>query len=222
MSDSIESMRRPPLEDVLLPAEDLHPDPMNPNHLSDRRMAALKRDIERGSFFRPVVVRPRDPTDDDASLRGSPQFTITDGEHRWRILRELGEAKIPCVIDDAGDTEGRIRNLTLNMLHGKPDPVREANLLVEIAAKTGEDELREAIGMGEEEYTDVVALQDAGADLDAAMAKALEREDADAPEVLRWKLGPRQAQVVERALDSLADGGMGRAEALIKVLEGRS
>lgn len=212
MSDSIESMQRPPLEDVLLPADDLHPDPMNPNHLSDRRMAALKRDIEQGSFFRPVVVRPRE----------GGGYTITDGEHRWVILRQLGEKKIPCVIDDAGDTEGRIRNLTLNMLHGKPDPVREANLLVELASGIGEEELRAAIGMDEEEYVDVVALQDAGVDLDAAMAKALEREDADAPEVLRWKLGPRQAQQLERALDDLAGESMSRAEALIKILEGRS
>lgn len=205
-------MQRPPLEDVLLPAEDLHPDPMNPNHLSDRRMAALKRDIEQGSFFRPVVVRPRE----------GGGYTITDGEHRWRILRELDEAKIPCVIDDAGEVEGRIRNLTLNMLHGKPDPIREANLLVEITNGIGEDALLEAIGMDEAEYVDVVALQDASVDLDAAMAKALEREDADAPEVLRWKLGPRQAQQVERALDDLTEGGVSRAEALIKILEGRS
>jgi ParB/RepB/Spo0J family partition protein len=197
---------------VELPTGDLHPDPVNPNRLDERKMAALKRDIVEGGFFRPVVVRPRE--------KGGG-WTIIDGEHRWKILSELGEPKTPCIVDDPGDDDAHLRMLTLNMLHGQADPVRQANLMAKIAKDLDEDELRERLGMGEDEYADALAHKNVGGDLDEKMAKALEREDADAPDVLRWKLGPRQAQVVERALDDLTANGLSRADALIKILEGQ-
>lgn len=209
MSESIESMQRPPLEVVELPTEQLKPDSMNPNHVDDRRMEALRRDIVERGFVQPVVVRPE----------GSA-YRIIDGEHRWRILQELKVEKTPCVVDDAGEDEGRLRLLTLNGLRGRSHPVKLGNLLARLAKDLSEEELQERLGMPPEEYEAVLALKDTP-DLDAALAKQLEREEADAPEVLRWKMGPRQAQQLESAIDSLTETGLSRAGALIKILEGK-
>ena len=212
MTESIESMARPPLEVVGLPTAKLEPDPDNPNRVSDAKMAALREDIEKRGFHQPVVVRPL----------GRGRWRIIDGEHRWRILTDLGWEETPCVVDDADEDEATMRLLTLNGLRGNPDPVKLARLLARLIDRYGEAELRKRLGMDEEEFTATLSLKDAGKDLDKRLADEARREELDAPEVMRWRMGPRQARSVEKALDAITAEGPGRAEALVTMLEAES
>lgn len=167
MPESVESLRRATLEVVELATDSLEPDDVNPNEIDALKMAALRRDIVEGGFFQPVIVRP---------VNGGKRWKIIDGEHRWRILSEIGEKTTPCVIDDATVDDARLRMLTMNYLRGKPDPVRLARILSGLAKKLGEDELRARLGMDEDEYEAILALEGVGQDVDDALAARLEAE----------------------------------------------
>lgn len=209
MSESIDSMRRATIEVVDLPTDKLDPDPVNPNRVPPRLLKALARTIEEDGFVQPVVVRPG---------KGG-RYTIVDGEHRWRLLRDADVETVPAIIDDAGDDEGRMRLLSMNALRGKPDPIRRARVLAHLAEQLDEAELAERLGMEPEEFDAAVELKDAADGLADDLMAALEREAKEAPEVLRFRMGPRQAQSVEKALQAEQDNGAKtRADALIRIL----
>jgi len=209
LAESIESLRRATLEVVDLPVDALEPDPANPNVVPPALLKALARDISENGFVQPVVVRPK----------GS-KYVIEDGEHRWRVLRDAGSDTVPCVIDDGDESEGRMRLLTMNHLRGSFNAVRLARVLAYLAEHLDEAELQERLGMDEEQWEAALALKDVPEDLDEQLAAVLEAEEASAPEVLRWRFGPRQATTVERALEAKTAQGMTRAEALIAILSG--
>ena len=208
MSESIESMRRFGVGVVDLPTGKLKPDPDNPNKIGQDIMNALRRDITERGFFQPVLVRP---------MKGG--YRIIDGEHRWRILSEAKAKTVPCVIDDALDDDAKVRMITMNRLQGRPDPVKLADLLVELVGRLDEDELRERLAVDEEEWVDLTAPTQFDEGVEGVLAAALDEEGLAAPEVLRWRLGPRQAQQVEERLKELTEDGTSRADALIAILE---
>jgi ParB family chromosome partitioning protein len=208
VSESIESLRRATLEVVDLPTDKIDPDPMNPNRVDERRMEALKRDIVEHGFVQPVVVRPN-----------KKRWMVVDGEHRWIVLRDAGAPTTPCVIDDAPEDDARMRLLTLNQLRGTFAPVKLAKVLAELADQLDDDELRERLGMDDEEFASALHLPDLPDDVGAEFDAALEQETANAPQILRWRMGPRQARIVERVVTELtADSKTTRADALIKIL----
>lgn len=208
MSESIESLKeRPPLEVVDLPTDKLDPDPMNPNRVGGKLMAALRRDIEERGFVQPVVVRP---------VKGG-RYVIVDGEHRWRVLSEQGAKAVPCVIDDASEDEARMRMLALNRLRGSFNPVELARTLRDLAGQMSESELIERLGMDEEEFDTAIAELDED-ELGEKLSALLAAEEAEAPQAMRFRVGPRQKREVERAVEALVAEGKTRAESLLAIL----
>jgi ParB/RepB/Spo0J family partition protein len=206
LAESIESLRRTSIEVVDLPTLKLDPDPANPNRVPEKLMDALRRDVLKRGFVQPVLVRPN-----------GDRYTIIDGEHRWRVLRSLESEVTPCVIDEGDDDAARMRMLTMNKLRGRFAPVKLANILADLAKELNEEELRERLGMDEEELEAALQLQ-GSEDAEARLARAIAREEATAPVVMRWRMGPRQAQEVEAAINRLAAEKGSRAEALIALL----
>lgn len=212
MAESIDSMRRERLAVSDIPTDLIQPDPANPNTVSDELMEALRADIVKRGFVQPVVVRPEPGKED--------RYLIVDGEHRWKVLKAAGAETIPCVIDIAGEDDGRLRMLTMNRLRGEFVPVRMAGILARLAGEMDEDELTERLGMDDDEYTAVMAAESAGADVNDRLAAALQREQDNAPEVLTWKFSPEQAATVEAAIiERMVAGAKTRADALIEMLE---
>lgn len=209
MSESIESLHsRPPLEVVELPIDSLDPDPANPNRVDVKLMEALRLDIAERGFVQPVLVRP---------AKGG-RYTVIDGEHRWKVLKGLEAKTVPCVIDEADDDQARMRLLTMNRLRGRFNTQRLAGVLKQLASQTTPEELMTRLGMAEEEFDSSLKVADEG-ELGKRLAEALAREDAAAPEVLRFKLGPRQYREVEKAVEKITASGQSRGEALIALLE---
>ena len=213
MAESIDSMRRSSVEITDLPTAEIRPDPLNPNQVNDQMMAALRADILERGFVQPVLVRPV-PT--DADFDG---YYIIDGEHRWKVLKEAGAETVPCVIDDAGEDDARLRLLSMNRLRGEFVPVKLAGLLAKLASQMNETELRERLGMEDEEYAAALQIGSAGADVDERLAAAMVAEAQNAPEVLTWRLPTEVAEKVEAEIQArLEAGAESRAEAMIGLL----
>lgn len=197
MSESVESLRRVRLEVEEIAVSSISPDPENPNEFPEGTLEALRADIEARGFVQPIVVRPD----------GDDHYTIVDGEHRWRAVRDLGRETIPCVVDELQETEGRLRLLAMNRLRGQANPTLLAAAVVDLAERVGEDELRERLAMDDEEY----AIATAGADVDESVASI------EPTVTLSWTLEVADADTIDDALD--ATGLEDRGAALLHLLE---
>ena len=202
-------MRRSSVEVVDLPTKDIEPDPANPNTVNDELLDALRADILQRGFVQPVLVRPHEG-----------RYRIIDGEHRWKVLRDADAETVPCVIDDAGEDDARLRLLTMNRLRGEFVPVRLAKVLAKLAEQMDETELRERLGMDEAEYESARAVENAGEDVDERLAASMMHEAQNAPEVLTWKFAAGEAEMVEQAIQTQIEAGAeSRALAIISLLE---
>ncbi len=86
---------------VLLPTEELCPNPMQPRKQFDEAdLLALAESIRQYGVLQPVTVRPADPLPYPDELL-SPSFEIIAGERRWRAAKMAGLEKIPCIIRKA-------------------------------------------------------------------------------------------------------------------------
>ena len=137
------------MEVVWIEAERLAPNPWNPNHMRPGLQAKLARELGEHGFAAPIVVRPQ-----------GEGYEIVDGEHRWRVARELGLSEVPCVIAEAGDTEARIKTLQFNGLRGDNDPEELAALLAELGEDLTPAELAELLPWSEDEVRQLAELAD--------------------------------------------------------------
>lgn len=206
MAESIESIRREALEVVDLPTDRIDPDPKNPNEMTGTVLDALAREIQTHGFVQPVLVRP----DGD-------RYTIIDGEHRWRVLNDLGIETVPCVIDERSEDDGRLRMVTMNRLRGEFQPERLAGVMADLSDEIGEEALTEVLGMEPEEYSAAMSPENAA---EAVEEHDLVPEPEAVPEVLRWRMTPESADIVEAALEARqVAGASDRAAAMIEMLE---
>lgn len=160
--------------------------------------------------------------DNDPKLtpEGGIRYRIIDGEHRWKVLKEAGAKTIPCVIDDAGEDDARLRLLTMNRLRGEFVPVKLAKVLAKLASEMDEDELAKRLGMDADEYESLRAVETAGEDVDERLAASMLHESQRAPEVLTWRFAPEDAEQVDRAIQVQLDAGReSKADALIALLK---
>jgi DNA modification methylase len=86
----------------------------------------IRRSIERFGVVENLVARPH------PKLEGS--FEVLSGNHRLRILRELGHESAPVVVVDLDDARARLLAQTLNRSRGADDPRAYGELLERILA----------------------------------------------------------------------------------------
>ena len=202
MAESIESIRRESVEVVEIPTDRIEPDPANPNEMTGSVLEALAEDIRNKGFVQPVLVRPSGDT-----------FLIVDGEHRWRVLKDLGIEAVPCVIDDRQEDDARLRMVSMNRLRGKPQPGKLAGVLADLSDSIGPETVAEALAMDDEEITQVMnpAEEVEEHPLDEVAAQ---------PVVMKWRMTPESLEVVEAALEAgQVAGAATRADALIELLD---
>ena len=175
------------LEIVDLPHAAIRPNPTNPNRMDDAVLKALKNDMEARGNVQPILVRPLKlagevpmhvaecpMTKPDAKDRytctcqhfederltpeGGVTHEIVDGEHRWRVLGELGAETVPCVVEELDRTDQQIRMITMNRLRGQFVPIRLAHLLADLATRNDLTEMRERLAMEQAEMKDLLDL----------------------------------------------------------------
>lgn len=87
--------------------DELKPNSYNPNRQNDHDFELLLSSIREDGFTQPIVC--------------TKDFTIVDGEHRWRGARKLGMEKIPVVVVDMNADQMRISTLRHNRARGSED-----------------------------------------------------------------------------------------------------
>jgi ParB/RepB/Spo0J family partition protein len=89
------------------PIGDVRPNNYNPNRQSEHEFRLLCRSIEEDGFTQPVIV--------------SRDYTIVDGEHRWRAAQHLGIQEIPVVVVPMDTAQAKIATLRHNRARGSED-----------------------------------------------------------------------------------------------------
>lgn len=139
--------------------------------------------------------------DDDPRLtpEGGVKYRIIDGEHRWRVLGELGAETVPCVVDETNATDAEVRMLTMNRLRGSFVPIKLAHMLADLASRTEPKDIQKRLGMDAKEMKNLLDLGD-------YLEPPAPKEDSDPPEPLPPTLAvtvvatPEQATAVRRLL----------------------
>jgi ParB-like chromosome segregation protein Spo0J len=175
---------------VDVPHEAIEPNPDNPNEMDVRTLEALREDIERRGFVQPVLVRPLTQVAGDTEMHvaecpmtkpkpsdrytcicqhyederltpvGGIEYRIIDGEHRWRVLGELGAELVPCVVSDDNETDANIRMVTMNRLRGQFVPIKLAHLLSDLATRIEPEVLQGRLAMDAAEIKAMLELGD--------------------------------------------------------------
>lgn len=128
-----------------LPVESIRANVWNPNTMSESAFERLKEEIQTVGFLDPVQV-----------VQTEDGFMLLGGEHRWRAATAIGMTSIPAVIlsgEKWNDQDlQKLVTVRLNVLKGKLDPGRMAQLYDEMAQKYGEEALQQLFA-----YTDTSA-----------------------------------------------------------------
>lgn len=101
--------------------------PWNANRVAAGLMAKLRRSLEQFGVVENLVARPH-PT-----LPGC--FEVLSGNHRLRLLHELGYTDAPVVVVELDDARARLLAQTLNRTRGSDDPQAYAQLIEEVLAE---------------------------------------------------------------------------------------
>lgn len=174
----------------------IQPRPDNPNEMKNEILDALKDDIRRRGFVQPILVRPTE----------EGHYEIVDGEHRWKVLGELGAETVPSVVVEDDDNEARLRMLTMNRLRGEFVPLRLAHLLADLANRVEPEEMSKRLGMGKAELADLLDLggwEPPQRDPEER-SEPVPTPDPDTVEV-KVVASPEQAERIRSLLDGLSD-----------------
>lgn len=131
---------------VLIPKTKIHPNPWNPNHMTDREQAAIEESITTYGQVIELLVRPRPDIPDE--------FQIIDGEHRYNALPN----EVYCnVIYGLPDSEAKKLTIVMNETRGSADKIELAQLLSDLQSEIGED-LGTGLPYSQEELDELVRL----------------------------------------------------------------
>lgn len=116
-------------ETLMVPPDQVEPNPWNPNEMEDMVTATLTRVLEHYGLFGGIPVRQL------TDRRGQPiaRYQIIDGEQRYQRLVAAGDALIPVTpIPNLTEDDARTLTLTLNNLRGEHDIVKLAAVFAAI------------------------------------------------------------------------------------------
>ena len=114
---------------VNLEVEVLHVVDWNPNKQDEKTFNALVENIQELGMVEPILVSPK----------GSGEYEIVSGTHRYEACKLLGYTEIPCIVKDLDADMVKFQNVRMNVLKGKLDPVKFTKLFNEMADKYGEE-----------------------------------------------------------------------------------
>ena len=98
----------------------------NPNRVPPATLRKIRRSIEEYGVVENLVARPHP--------QRSGCYEVLSGNHRLRILRELGHESAPVVLVELDDARARLLAQTLNRTRGRDDSQAYALVLEQILA----------------------------------------------------------------------------------------
>lgn len=133
----------------------IHPNKYNPNAMQDSTLEHLKRSIERDGFLQPIVLR-EDP-------ENTGQYLIIDGEHRHKVMGELGQKTISALVIDVSEDDAMVLTINLNRIRGVMSATRIAEIVQDLGERFTPDELEDYLGYDAEElqsFSELLDLQE--------------------------------------------------------------
>lgn len=185
------------------------PNTWNMNKVAPEVFRKLKLNIEetldRSGTIPPILVRPH-PTK-------LTMLEIIDGEHRWRVIKELGYAEIDVHTFPCEDRDAMVLTANLNYLRGEADPEKYPDYLERVIKEHAVDVtwLSERLVESADELTtwlegrditpEIISLE-TDEDMDG-----VEEKDASLSEAwmeLKFLVAREQAEIIEAELDRIA------------------
>ena len=152
-------------------------------------MAKLRAEIGQKGLCEPIHVR--------CSPDG---YTIIDGEHRWRVCRDLGIREIPCIIQDFSETEAKIKTLQLNYFNGQAVPIKLAALIHDLNKEIKLEDLAKRLPYEEPQLLDNLELLKLPEGFGEILEAQAKQEEAEMPSVHTFVLFKNQRETMEEAL----------------------
>lgn len=120
----------------------LHPNPLNPNEMSEKQFNLLSDNIEKMGITDPILVRPHPQKDGE--------FEIVGGEHRWEVAKLQGFAEVPVTLVELSDDDMAFQTVRHNIIGGKMDPAKFVKLVESLNEKYSEGVTAELFGFADE------------------------------------------------------------------------
>jgi ParB family chromosome partitioning protein len=174
---------------VDLPVDLLREAVWNSHQVDEAMMARLKESIKRFGLVENLVVR---------SI-GSELYEVLSGNHRLRVLAELGYEHVPCIVVNLDDGNARLLAQALNRIHGEDDLGLRAELVRKALESISKEEI---IRILPETANTLNAIAAIGEGEMAAYLKNWEKARAMKVRHLGFKLTEKQLVTVEEALST--------------------
>lgn len=131
------------LKRLVVPVDQLEPNPNNPNKMKPSEFNLLVDNLQRTGLTDAILVR----------RLGKDRYRIVGGHHRWEAARYLEFSEVPiCVIDDPDfdDDAETFQVVRMNVIHGRMDPTAFTALYEQMSGKYTEEMLQDLFGFAEE------------------------------------------------------------------------
>lgn len=185
--------------------EMVKPNGVNPNVLDGYKYEKMKEAIQTKGLFGSIIVCRH-------AVDG--YFTILDGEHRWKALKELGHTEIPVevAVDNLTENEIKFWTIYFNNTRGKDDIMKRAKLMHEI-----DNGMAQLLPFTEEEKENERSLH--SFDFAQYEKDAAEEEQKPFQKVLAFKLTEAEYKVWQECLEVDKEKGHKRKpEAILMVM----
>ncbi len=116
---------------VEIPLSELKEASWNSNRMKEKTLLKLKNSIAKFGVVENLIVRKIS----DAG------YEVLSGNHRLKVLKELGVTHAPCLVLDVDDTRARFLARTINHLHSEDDLGLRAELIKEILKSIPDEEV---------------------------------------------------------------------------------
>lgn len=141
------------LQQLTVPVAAIHPNPWNPNRMTERVKEAARESIRLYGFIDPLTVRPHPERDGE--------YQILDGEHRWLVAPEEGYEELPVIVlRDLSEAQAKKLTVILNETRGEADVALLGKLLADIRRDVDEDELRLGLPYSDAELKHLTEIGD--------------------------------------------------------------
>ena len=184
----------------------LHPNPWNPNRMSDEMYHKLKEYIKREGMVEPIVVRPK-----------GNGYQILGGYHRWKIAKELGYETVPCAVVELDDRKAKILLVNLNEMKGQSVSSLLSVLIHDLSQELTLEDLETQLPYNEAELKDALELMKIPDGLDALLDEEVEKAERERPHILSFIVD--DVETVENAIEEASNrnGGLTRGKALVEI-----
>jgi ABC-type transport system involved in cytochrome c biogenesis ATPase subunit/N-acetylglutamate synthase-like GNAT family acetyltransferase len=130
----------------LVDVDQLRVDSQNPNRMSVRQFAALKKSIQRWGFVVPIITN-RD-------------LLIADGEHRLRAAKDLGMKQVNVIRLPVDEVDRRMIRQVMNKIRGEHDLFLDAEEYYRIMSEGSRDLIKQLLNENDLRINNLLKLRE--------------------------------------------------------------